>query len=144
MTARERAGVPSGRNVVITTLNVAINVVISFRERVMFQNKGKNRDNKDGTTQVAKGLGVDTTWVVERFNRITKSSCDTINADFPRAPGPRRCQHDHDLHPRFEPGWTWRLRPLGSPVTVICRHDILRADIEIDCQFCSVCRGKRT
>jgi len=52
-TARERAGVPFGRNVVMRTLNVVINVVIRFREGVMFQNEGKNRGDKDGTRRVA-------------------------------------------------------------------------------------------
>ena len=30
------------------------------------------------------------------------------NPNGARAPGPRRCQHHDDLHPRTEPRWTWR------------------------------------
>jgi hypothetical protein len=41
----------------------------------------------------------------------------------------------HDLHPRFEPGWTWRLQSRRPPVTVMCWRDILRADIGIDCEL---------
>jgi len=41
-------------------------------------------------------------------------------ADRARTLRTRGSQHDDDLHPRFEPGWTCRLQPRGSPVTVIC------------------------
>jgi len=59
-----------------------------------------------------------------------------------RAP-PARLSLTNDLHPRFEPGWTWRLQSRGPPVTEMCWRDILRADIGIDCELRSVCRSHR-
>ena len=33
--------------------------------------------------------------------------------DDPGAAGARRCEHDHDLHPRPQPGWALRPKPDG-------------------------------